>query len=375
MRARVLDSVLGGRDEAETFALARRLGFAGVEVNLSREDLRAPGEQRLKRLRQAVERTGVGVPSLVLGEHNRGGLGHADPAVARAAGDDVRGAVVWARELGADVVLVPFVLEGELLDDAGIERVAAAFRSLSPLAESAGVSLCYEGLLSAAGIRALADRVSSRAFGCYFDLANPLSRDLDPGTEIRALDGLIRRVHLKDSRVGRGDCPPGLGRVDFADCALALAEIGYDGWLVLETPAAPPELVARDLSFARSHFPALDAPRRWPRFGAFSYEFGRGEWDRLAATFRGYGLETVQLGRALLDECLDRPEQAQALARGLADQGVEVAALAGYRNLIAPDLVRRESNLDYLGRCLELAPQLGTSVVATETGTRSPEGD
>ena len=53
-------------------------------------------------------------------------------------------------------------------------------------------------------------------------------------------------------RVKPGDVHPGLGRVDFAECARALEEIGYDGWLTLETPPVPPPLVARDFSFTRS---------------------------------------------------------------------------------------------------------------------------
>jgi sugar phosphate isomerase/epimerase len=35
----------------------------------------------------------------------------------------------------------------------------------------------------------------------------------------------------------------------------------------------------------------------------------------------------------------------------------------------------RQANLDAIVRCLEVAPHLRTSVVATETGTRSPDGD
>ena len=98
------------------------------------------------------------------------------------------------------------------------------------------MTLCYEGTLPAAEILSLAARVGSDAFGCYFDLANPLAkRGLDVPSEIRALGALVRRVHVKDTRVLSGDCRPGTGRVDFEECARALSEIGYDGWLTLET--------------------------------------------------------------------------------------------------------------------------------------------
>jgi sugar phosphate isomerase/epimerase len=236
------------------------------------------------------------------------------------------------------------------------------------------VTLCFEGLLDAGRIKALAERIGSPAFGCYFDLANPIRRGLDPPTELRALGPLVRRVHVKDMLVRPGDVRPGRGRVDFEECARALGEIGYDGWLTLETPSAPPPLVARDLGFASSVFPGL-VDREWPRFGAFSYDFGRGRWEELAAAFDRLGLGAVQLGSDLLEECLEDPGVAADRLRPLRERGISVAALAGYRNLIAPDPAVREANIPHIERCLELAPSLGTYVVATETGTRDPTGD
>jgi sugar phosphate isomerase/epimerase len=171
-----------------------------------------------------------------------------------------------------------------------------------------------------------------------------------------------------------GDVRPGGGRVDFSECASALGEIGYDGWLTLETPTGPPPLVARDLSFTRTTFPT-SATDAWPRFGAFSYEHAKDEWDRLVGDFARLGLTAVQLGGELLDECLDDPDAGEARCTYLEEQGIAIAGLAGYRNLVSPDNAVREANIAHLRRCLELAPSLGTYVVATETGTRDPTGD
>ena len=356
----------------DLFEIADSLGFSGVEPALRRDELRTDGARRLS---TRLGDRPLAIHALVLGEHNHGGVADADPAVAAGAADDVRVAIAWAAELGADVILVPFFKRGEIVDDAGFDRCAAAFASLCPLAAERGITLCYEGLLPAGRIRLLAERVASPAFGCYVDLANPLSRGLDSATEIRALGDLVRRVHIKDTRVGTGDVRPGLGRVDFAECARALAEIGYGGWLTLETPPGPPPLVARDLSFTRSVFPGLEPTSRWPRFGAFSYEFAAGEWERLVSDFRALGLESVQLGGELLAECIDDPDGIPARRALLEERGIGVAALAGYRNLVAPDARTRTANLAHLSRCLELAPSLGTWVVATETGTRHTGGD
>lgn len=371
MKLAVMDAVLRVDD---VVAEASRLGVAGLELTVTRSQLGSSDGGELERLSARAAAASLEIHALVLGDHNHGGIASADASTAASAADEVRRAIRLAADVGAEVVLIPFFLEAQLRTDDDVRRCGDAFAALCPAAAERGVTLCFEGLLPSDGIQALAARVASPAFGCYFDLANPLRRGLDPPTEIRALGPLVRRVHVKDMLLRPGDVRPGRGRVDFAECARALAEIGYDGWLTLETPTALPPLVARDLSFARTVFPTVDADR-WPRFGAFSYDHGAGEWDRLVTDFDRFGLEAVQLGTDLLDECLDHPDSAATRRAHLEEHGIRVTALAGYRNLVSPDEAVRAENIAYLARCLELAPSLGTYVVATETGTRDPSGD
>lgn len=364
-----------GDDEHATFERARSLGPEGVEVMLTRQQLRDKVGRRLSRLREAQTATGVEIPSLMLPEHNSGGLARSESSLAQAAREDIAVALEWAGELGARAILVPFFFGNEISTEADFQRVAQALRELCPIAEQLGIQLCYEGTLPSADIRRLAEQVQSPGFGCYFDLANVVWRGLDTATEIRALGELITQVHLKDTRVGPGDCHPGLGRVDYAVSASALREVGYNGWIMLETPAGPLELVTRDVSFTRRWFPSIPPTQAWPRLGNFSYDFRRGELDRLITTFTSQGLGAVQLGGDLLDEALENPESIPAIRGRLDEAGITVAALAGYRNLVAPDPDKRVKNLAFLKRCLELAPQFGTSIVATETGTLHAESD
>jgi sugar phosphate isomerase/epimerase len=371
MKLAVMDAVLAVDD---VVAEASRLGVAGLELTLTRAQLHSSDGGSLERVRRSAAAASLEIHAVVLGDHNHGGIASADASTAESAADDVRRAIGLAADVGADVVLIPFFLDAQVRTDDDVGRCGDAFAALCPSAAERGVTLCFEGLLPADDIQALAARIASPAFGCYFDLANPLRRGLDPPTEIRALGPLVRRVHIKDMLFRPGDVRPGRGRVDFAECAHALADIGYDGWLTLETPTALPPLVARDLSFTRTVFPDL-VPDPWPRFGAFSYDRGAGEWDRLVADFDRLGLEAVQLGTELLDECLDDPDSAATRRAYLEEHGIRVAALAGYRNMVSPDETVRKANIEYLRRCLELAPSLGTYVVATETGTRDPTGD
>ena len=364
MKVGVLDSVIGGRDDLDSFERARSIGCAGVEVMLLSRHLR--GTEKPAALRAAQATTRLEIPTFVLDEHNFGGIASPDRSVAAAAAEEVRTAVAWGSDLGVGAVLIPFFVEAELRDEAAFERAVTAFRELCPDAAAHGVTLAYEGTLPAKRVRALAERVGSPAFGCYFDLANLVVRGLDPPTEIRQTAELICRVHVKDLLARKNDCHPGLGRVDLPECAAALEEIGYDGWFVLETPAAPPPVVARDVAFTSATFGAGEPDA--PVFGAMSD--GTASWRQLVETFGEFGLGAVQIGGGLLERCLDDEAFAAEGRDTLAAAGIRVAALSGYRNLVAP-----KPDFRHVERCLELAPVLGTWIVATGAGTRSTEHD
>ena len=132
-----MDGVIGGRDDAEVFARARQIGCAGVEVTLRRADLLEGS--RLEALRRAKEASGLELHALVLGEHNEtGGLADESTDVATRARDDVRAAIAWAQELGAQVILVPFFMRGELASGADVDRAVAAFGSCARSRATAG---------------------------------------------------------------------------------------------------------------------------------------------------------------------------------------------------------------------------------------------
>ncbi len=81
---------------------------------------------------------------------------------------------------------------------------------------------------------------------------------MDLPTGIRNLgQSAIGGIHFKDVKM---TAPPeynvrlGEGNVDFRAVAQSLKAIGYDGWIVLETPAGDEPLsnAKADLAFARS---------------------------------------------------------------------------------------------------------------------------
>ena len=100
----------------------------------------------------------------------------------------------------------------------------------------------------------MARQIGSDHFGVYYDVANTTWCDRDAPAEIRALGSLLRQAHAKEAKVFTGDARLGTGRVDHAACAVALKAIGYDRWIVLETPGGSDAEITGDLAFARKTY-------------------------------------------------------------------------------------------------------------------------
>jgi sugar phosphate isomerase/epimerase len=66
----------------------------------------------------------------------------------------------------------------------------------------------------------------------YYDTGNQTNAGYDVAAELRQLGDKIGMMHAKDTdRQMLGD-----GRVDFNAVSAAMRDIGYDGYIVLETP-------------------------------------------------------------------------------------------------------------------------------------------
>ncbi len=98
--------------------------------------------------------------------------------------------------------------------------------------------------------------------------------------------------------------------------------------------------------------------------------------EERAKRIRGLGFNTVQV-----DELRDLPAEkiTSSLCKEIRDiyrdYNLPISVISGYVNLVAPDMKKRNEGLKRLQRILELAWELGTPYVATETGTFNPESD
>jgi sugar phosphate isomerase/epimerase len=113
------------------------------------------------------------------------------------------------------------------------------------------------------------------------------------------------------------------------------------------------------------------------KLGVFTFYFPYGV-NVVAERIARLGFECVQLNPVFADwELTSRTTAADCrrIAESFSSRGLPVAAIAGYRNPIAPDRQKQAANLAYLRLLLERAADLGTPYVSTEAGSRHPSDD
>jgi L-ribulose-5-phosphate 3-epimerase len=234
----VTDWNLQQTGKVEAIALAKSIGFDGVQVSLTRT---APFPLADAAVRQQFlaesQRTGLPLASVCLDILHVNYLKN-DPLGLRRVAD----AIPITQALGVRVVLLPFFGNGALTTAAEMEYVGDALREVAPAAERARVILGLEDTISARDNVRIMERTKSPAVLTYYDVGNSTGNGFNVVEEIRWLGReRICEVHLKDNPHYLGQ-----GKIDFPAVIAALSDIGFDAWAQLET-SNPTKSVEADM--------------------------------------------------------------------------------------------------------------------------------
>lgn len=236
----------------ETFSLAKKAGFEGVEVELNEtgEITYGSTQAQLEEVKKKAGDYGLELYSLVCGQCWAHFLGDADASERQKAKDMVKRQLEVAAALGCESILVipgcvnaEFAAPGKVTDYVTCyENSLASVMELKTVAEQYKVDIALENvwnkfLLSPVEMRDFIDKVGSPFVGSYLDIGNTMANGF-PEHWIRALAQRVKKVHFKDYRVEAG----GLfgfvdllaGDVNFPAVMDALKETGYDGWVTAE---------------------------------------------------------------------------------------------------------------------------------------------
>jgi sugar phosphate isomerase/epimerase len=240
LRIGVTDWNLRQTGKVEAVALAKTLGFEGLEVSLGRKpvDNKLPLDNpqlQAQYLAAANERqiklAGTCLDILHVNYLKNDKL----------AQKWVADGIPITRKLNARTMLLPFFGKGGLQTRQEMDYVGDVLRELAPEARKAGVVLLLENMLSAEDNVRIIERAGSPAVLVYYDTGNSANAGFDPVKEIRWLGkSRIGQIHLKDKGY------LGEGGINFPEVMRAIADIGYAGFAILET-SAPSGSVESDM--------------------------------------------------------------------------------------------------------------------------------
>ncbi|GAB4408046.1 MAG: hypothetical protein OHK0021_18770 [Bryobacter sp.] len=240
---------LSGKMEA--LALAKEVGFAGIELSLGRK----PVDGKIPLADQAYQdqylaesrRLGVPVVATCLDILHVNGLKN-DPLGQKWLGQ----AIAANQRMGVRNMLLPFFGDRALMNTAEMDYVGDLLREFGATAQKAGVVLCLEDTISARDNVRILERSRSEAVRVFYDVGNSFPRGFDIYEEIEWLGkDRISHFHLKDNPHYLGE-----GKIDFRRVLDIIAKIGYEGYADLET-SSPSKDVRADMKRNRAYIHAL----------------------------------------------------------------------------------------------------------------------
>jgi len=234
---------------------AKKAGVEGIQIGEHAEAdvLRIATPERRAQYKRVIQETGIPVCSIMMGLFNNYPLATDPRAVAW-----MEQCIDTAKDLGTDNILLAFFSKGDLLRDGKLKEDEFAeaikrIKAVAPRAKDAGVSLAIENYLNAEQNMRMLDAINHEAVSIYYDVYNTgVSMKYDSPAEIRKLKGRISQFHYKN-----GGAFLDANRPYFEAVSAAIKDIGYKGWIVLETSAPTKDTFAdaqRNADFTRSLF-------------------------------------------------------------------------------------------------------------------------
>ena len=237
----------------DSFALAKKAGFEGVEVALDEKNGEITlnsTEKELLEIKKQASNNGIELYSVASGLYWSYFLNDDDEKVRIKARDIVKKQLECASVLGCESILVipgcvnaEFAAPGKIVDyETSYYRSLESVKLVKEYAAQYKVEIGLENvwnkfLLSPLEMRSFIDAVDSEWVGSYLDIGNTLAFGY-PEHWISTLNKRIKKVHFKDYRTEAGGLHGFVdllaGDVNYPAVVEMLGKVGYDGWVTAE---------------------------------------------------------------------------------------------------------------------------------------------
>ncbi|MDQ9124848.1 L-ribulose-5-phosphate 3-epimerase [Serratia fonticola] len=235
----------------EKLVLAKACGFDFVEMSIDESDERLArldwSEDERMAIVQAMQQTGIRIPTLCLSAHRRFPFGSRDSATRERARAIMVKAIKLAQDLGIRTIqLAGYDVYYEPQDSETIAHFEASLAWAVALAAGAQV-MCAVEIMDTPFINAiskwkvLADKINSPWFTVYPDIGNLTAWGNDVDSELSCGIDQIAAIHLKDTYPVTADAPGqfrdvpfGDGCVDFVGLFTTLQRLNYRGTFLIE---------------------------------------------------------------------------------------------------------------------------------------------
>jgi L-ribulose-5-phosphate 3-epimerase len=146
--------------------------------------------------------------------------------------------LIWligqARQIDVSRMVLPFVDQSAICDEADRDAVIDTLRRVLPGARAAGVELHLETSLPPAGFSALLAMIPDPLVRVNYDSGNSSSLGYRPVEEFAAYGDRLGSVHIKDRILGGTTVPLGEGDADLKGVFAGVRKLNYTGDFVLQ---------------------------------------------------------------------------------------------------------------------------------------------
>jgi D-psicose/D-tagatose/L-ribulose 3-epimerase len=227
-----------GTAEMARLPSLREHGFDGVELPLF-----SPDAYRVPEVRHALEASGLDCTFCAVLPEELSVISD-DAAVRRKTLTHLTGCVKLAAEIGGKIVAGPLYspvgfLPGRRRTSEEWKRAVDFYQELGPALAQAGVTIALEPLNrfetfflnTAADAARLCAEIGHPNVGILYDTFHANIEEKCQLAALRAAARFLRHFHASENDRGT----PGTGHVDWNGIFATLAEIGYDGWITIES--------------------------------------------------------------------------------------------------------------------------------------------